>query len=81
MEQKNKEIIEQNNKTKSDLEGIILEKGKLENQINEQKLIPIMTRNPSNNFIYNKKKRSPMKINDIKKQKMNKVVNSNNVGS
>ena len=50
------------------------------NQINEQKLIPIMTRNPSNNFIYNKKKRSPIKINEIKKQKMNKVANSNNVG-
>lgn len=52
----------------------------LTNPINEQKVIPIMIRNNSNNIIYSKKKGGPMKINDIKKQKINKVVNSNNVG-
>ena len=47
------------------------------NPINDKKVIPI--NNNSNNIIYNKKKGNKLKINDIKKLSINKMINANDI--
>ena len=61
--------------TKNNIDNI----NNITNPIIERKEIPINLGYKRNNIIYNKKKGNKMKINDIKKLSINRIVNANNV--